>query len=248
MTKLKVLRRGMSGVDVGMAQQLLVECGYSLPHTELVGFIFGDGTFNAVRNFQASHVGPTGKALEEDGVIGAQTWYALQHPGHDNRFIVSGWRCEPSKARQELQLVLTSAVGEIGAYEEPDGSNDGPKIRKFTSPNFIGSPWCALFVSWCYSKVFTGSPFGRIASTWGLYEWARFHRRLVAENAPPEPGDVFVILRGSEHDSNRRGHTGLIVSVLDDGMLCTVAGNESNAIRGNIRSRGAFSAILRPLL
>lgn len=246
---LMIAQRGDSGSVVGEIQQLLSEDGYSVPQAELTASLYGDGTRNAVLSFQASHVGPTGRGLARDGVVGPETLYALQHPGHDDHdFTVPGWRSDLSQVREQVRRVLGAAVGEIGVFEDPDGSNDGPRIRKYTSPGFVGSPWCALFASWAFSiGCDGGSPFGRIASTWELYGWAVRTGRVLGASTVPQAGDIFVILHGTATDAGRHGHTGIICNILDDGHLATIAGNESNAVRGGIRSREAVSAILRPV-
>ncbi len=239
-----LIRKNMTGVAVGRVQQVLIEAGYEISAIELGATLFGDSTYAAVRAFQASHLGSDGHPLGEDGVVGAETWYALTHPGQAGvRYTVPGWRCEPSQIREAVRRVVEIAAGEIGVHEDPDGSNDGRRIRAYTAPDFIGSPWCALFASWAFQQgAEEGSPFGRVASTWGLYEWAQARGRVLGEAALPQAGDVFVILRGE-----RRGHTGIVCGVTDDGRLCTIEGNASNAVRGCLRGRSAVSAVLRPV-
>lgn len=245
-----LIRKGMNGIAVGRVQQALIENGYSVPPAETQQFQYGDGTYDAVRAFQASHLGRDGHPLGEDGVIGDETWYALQHPGVAGvRHTVLGWRYDLSQIREAVRRVIEVAAGEIGTFEQPDGSNAGPRVDVYTTPGFHGSPWCALFASWCFAQAEGGSPFGRIAGTWALYEWAQRKPGAVLSSAAlPQPGDVFVILRGDQWDTeNRRGHTGIVCHVLDTGKLCTIEGNASNAVRGCIRARGDVSAILRPV-
>ncbi len=239
----------MTGISVGRVQQALIEAGYDVSAVESAQFLFGDGTYDALRSFQASHVGADGHPLVEDGVVGDNTWYALQHPGHEGgEYTLPDWRCNPSQIREQVKRVIDVAVGEIGVHEIPDGSNDGQRIRVYTAPGFIGSPWCALFASYCFSQLDGGSPFGRVAATWALYEWAQANNAVLGAAAMPQAGDILLILRGDQHDAiNRRGHTMIVCGVLDDGRLATIAGNESNAVRGGIRVRSAVSAVIRPV-
>ncbi|PID96438.1 MAG: hypothetical protein CSA84_04680 [Actinomycetales bacterium] len=65
------LRQGSRGEDVRDLQQLLINHGYWLD----VDGIFGGETARAVRDFQRS------KGLTVDGVVGAQTWAALEGAG-----------------------------------------------------------------------------------------------------------------------------------------------------------------------
>ncbi len=240
----------MTGIAVGGVQQLLTEAGYTVPPAELAAVQYGDGTYHAVLAFQASHLAQDGHPLSEDGVVGEQTWYALQHPGTAGvRYTVDGWRCDPSQVREQVRRVLEVAAGEIAVCEQPDGTNRGPRVDVYTRPDFLGSPWCALFTSYCYALgTEGGSPYGRIASTWGIYEWAQHAGRVLGAAALPQAGDQFVILRGDQHDAtNRRGHTGIVCGLTDDGRLCTIEGNASNAVRGCIRPRAGVSAVLRPI-
>jgi peptidoglycan hydrolase-like protein with peptidoglycan-binding domain len=65
------LRRGSSGADVSYLQQKLVDAGHSVS----VDGIFGYYTETAVIQFQQSN------GLTADGVVGAQTWAALEGGG-----------------------------------------------------------------------------------------------------------------------------------------------------------------------
>ncbi len=241
------IRRGMQGGAVGGVQQMLIEAGYAVPAAELSSVLFGPGTEDAVRSYQASHLGPNHKPLVEDGIVGQATWWALQHPNGDTSSNAPEWRWDPSLVRPAVLPALTAAVSQLGIREVPDGSNDGPDIRKFTAPDFIGSPWCALFASWCFSHLDGGSPFGRLAATWGIYNWGKRTGRLLSTAAMPQPGDIALILRGSENDPNHRGHTMIVSGMLPDGRLLTIAGNESNCVRGGVRERSNLNAFVRPV-
>lgn len=241
-----VVRKGDTGVAVGRVQQALIENGYNISPAETTAIKFDDSTYEAVRSFQASHLGPGGHPLAEDGVVGDQTWWALQHPGGEAAFITKDWTFDAAGMREAVRPTLVIAAGEIGNREDPDGSNDGPQIRQYTDPGFIHSPWCALFASWAFEKGMGASPFGRIAATWAIYEWAVANGRLLGDAAVPQPADLFLILRGERHDPKHRGHTMIVCSDdLGGGRFCTIAGNESNAVRGGIRARSAISAIVR---
>lgn len=69
-----VLRRGSRGNEVKVVQYYLAFIGFfnnSLPQIDVDG-IFGADTENAVRTFQRQY------GLTVDGIIGRQTWYAIQ--------------------------------------------------------------------------------------------------------------------------------------------------------------------------
>jgi hypothetical protein len=246
-----LIRKTMSGTVVGNVQQLLAEAGYTILQTELVAQVFGDSTFEAVRAFQASHLDSNGNALVSDGIVGAETFWALQHPGEPSgareNYYTPGWYYHPEDARSYIRSVLDYACSKIGVYEDPDGSNDGHDVREFTSPGYIGEPWCALFASVAYDKLPTASPFGRIAATWALYDWGQAHNLVLSAETPAEPGDLLLLLRGAHNDPKHHGHTMIAVGrEAANGRIYTVAGNESNAVRGGVRMRGDLSAVIRP--
>lgn len=235
---MSVLRLGMTGTLVGKVHQRLVECGASIPPSELAAQRYGPATIDAVKAFQRE------QGLATDGVVGPLTLHRLDHPGTAGMFTVPGWRCEPSQIRPQVRPVVVAAVADIGRRESPDGSNDGPDLTKFLTG---GEPWCAMALSQWFSLAPGGSPFGRISLCFALYQWAVRHVRVLASEVPPEPGDVWIALRKAEEGQQPRGHVALIVHRLDDGRLCTVGGNEANAVRGRIRNRHDASAILRPV-
>lgn len=240
-----LMRTGDSGSNVGDLHQDLIESGLRVAEDELASHRFGVSTYNAVRQFQATHVDRCGHALAEDGVVGPETYWALLHPGAiRGSYVAQGWRCEPSRARPELVPVLQWAVGQIGQHETPDGSNRGPAIDQWTGKvghpvAEPGPPWCAFFVSAAFRQLQHGSPFGILASALRFKEWAECLGRLV--RGLPEPGDIWVILRADYH-----GHVGMVGGVNDDGRVSTIEGNAANAVRGLVREVGTFAAIVRP--
>lgn len=234
------MRFGERASDVGKLQQALIEAGYPIDPSEASSSYFGPSTKNAVEAFQHAHVGPDGHVLAEDGIVGPATSWALEHQNGGGTPIATapGWR----RAQEEpapVRNVLARAIAEIGVREEPDGSNRGPRVDLYTAPNF-GEPWCADFVSWAWNCADGGSPFGHIRGVYTIEDWARKHGRIVVD---PQPGDLFLILRPPSH-----GHTGLVVSVSDDGRaISTVEGNAGNAVRGLVRERSTISLFVRPL-
>ena len=244
------LKYGDAGPDVGAAQQALIECGHAISQDELGAQRFGVATTTALRAFQAAHVGPDGHALAEDGIIGPATSWALDHPnGAGAGYIANGWRCSANDARAEVAPVLKWALAQIGEHEIPDGSNRSKLIDVWTGrvgqpPNVPGPPWCAYFVSAAFKQADGGSPFGVVGSAWKLKEWAAIHGRILGEAASvaPQPGDCFIILRGDNH-----GHVGIIGARLDTSRLATIEGNCGNAVRGMVRDRSQFTAIVRPI-
>ena len=233
-----LLRMGDSGADVGRVQQELVETGLGIDQAELSASNFGHSTYNAARQFQATHVDSTGHALSEDGVIGPATLWALMNPASSGRgtlYTAPGWRCSPTDARPEIVPVLQFAVGLVGMQEDPPGSNRGDKIDAWTKAAGIdpGNPWCALFASAAYQQLAAGSPFGWIASAYKFQQWGTANRKIVPPGSVLLPGDIWVILRADFH-----GHVGLVGGVTPDKKILTCEGNSSDAVRGLVRGAG----------
>ncbi len=241
------LRAGATGEAVGELHQVLAELGYDLEPLELERRAFGASTMAAVRDFQAWHHDTNGRALAIDGIVGPRTWWALRHlerePG--TAFVAKGWYRDPGAL--EVAPVLDAAIGELGAREVPPRSNRGPRVDVYTGGRAVR--WCAAFVSWCWSHAAGRSPFGKCFRSEAIAEWGRKTDRLVGAGELLRPGDVFVILSGSEAQRGERpGHCGLIVAVSRwDELAPTIEGNFSDAVRGGLRAPARFTAVVRPL-
>ena len=74
------IREGSRGEDVKRLQTLLNNEGYSLD----VDGIFGDNTYNAVRQYQRA------QGLDVDGIVGTNTWGALTGGGSGGSGTISG--------------------------------------------------------------------------------------------------------------------------------------------------------------
>jgi surface antigen len=128
--------------------------------------------------------------------------------------------------------VLQAAESQVGAAEQPPGSNDGPHIATYRSAVTgaqAGEPWCAYFVSWAAAQA--GEPIGAngqgLGSVSEITSWASSTGRLLPASATPSPGDL--ILFGDQH-------VGIVESVNSDGTLTTVEGNYSNGVSRVTRS------------
>jgi hypothetical protein len=233
-----MLSVGAKGFDVGRLQQALLEADESIDASELRACAFGVSTEAAVKDFQSRHLGQDGHPLSVDGEVGPATFWALDHPGGDGIATCAGWLADVTNP------AVSAARSDLGKREDPDGSNDGPDLKKFQT---LGRPWCALALSEWYREgaVAVGSvggPFGVIASAVGVLSWARDARRVLPDTATARPGDCFAIVRGDGH-----GHVGLVCSFEREGQFFTIEGNASNAVRGCSRTRGGVTALIRPL-
>ena len=224
--------------------EYLVEGGYEVDPVSITTDTFTETIQKAVIAFQSSHVNEKNFPLREDGVVGPQTWWALEHPGDSGtgKYIQSGWICRPGDERAEIRPVLQVAVNEIGNREKPDGSNRGPEIDRYGGK---GQPWCAYFVSWCFNRLDGGSPFGVLGSAYKLQRWAVDTHCMMPNSVLPIAGDIFVIMRESY-----RGHVGIIGSAGFWGgvySVSTIEGNAGNAVRGLIRDKSSFTCLVRPI-
>lgn len=138
------------------------------------------------------------------------------------------------------QKILQVANGEVGAKENPDGSNQGPNNspsgRGIT--NFYkhgannGAPWCSYFATWVLQTA--GEKISTIPQASGVYQWyakkgqAFTKESVLAGKNTPQPGDIFVKnLSGS-------GHIGIVTSY-SNGIIKTIEGNASDRVKTGTR-------------
>ena len=231
----KLLKKGDKGPEVKEVQTLLMDKGY-LTDEEING-IFGNETLRAVRMFQSQNLDQQGQPLTVDGKVGELTWSSLHHPKPT---------IQPPSAVNFLEMppvdmggsasgraALAVAIDELNAKaREIGGNNRGPFVKKYLNgivPE--GNPWCAGFVSFCFSQNAEKIPFPYTVGARNILQhfkkkgWAQAPS---SDNAP-EPGDVVVWWR--ESLPSGKGHIGL-VHQLRDGFLYTVEGNKSAKVQG----------------
>lgn len=259
-----MLRLGSRGSQVEVLHQLLVEQGFDPGEDEWSDpRTFGSETEDAVRQFQAAHSGRNQHPLVVDGVVGANTWWSLEHPSGSYQDPPRGLvpRSRPLNVVAEAALAAALREHELGVREEPDGSNRGSRVDLYTgmagkgyAPDFRGPPWCAYFVSWCFFHAPGGSPFGRQGSAQSIVHYCSKH---VPKSVYPDEltaalrsnrlgtrdlenvrdGDVGVIVTGPG-----KGHATIVLSVdRSAGVVWTVEGNSGNAVRVRRRSVSQFS-------
>lgn len=137
--------------------------------------------------------------------------------------------------------VLTAALTQVGASEQPPGSNDGPQIatyRTAVAGAQAGEPWCAYFASWAAQQAgtplgFDGEGLGSVAQ---ITSWAQQTGRYLPAGSVPQPGDL--ILFGDQH-------VGIVQAVNADGSIDTVEGNYDNAVTQVHRMPGEATGFVR---
>jgi hypothetical protein len=239
------VKLGSVGEQVEELQQALIEAGFDVG-VDASDHVFGRDTFAAVTRFQAEHFGRDGKPLQIDGVVGDNTWWALQNPTQEPAPGADDVPHQPVGGVTAASA-LEAALGELkaGVREIPAGSNRGNRIDVYTGfdgpAEQVGPPWCAYFVSWCFKQNPTGkSPFGRIGSALNIGHWAERNNCAIARGTlAPLAGDIFIINRDGIH-----GHTGLVRAVLGD-QIATVEGNSANAVRSVRRPVSSIESFVR---
>jgi peptidoglycan hydrolase-like protein with peptidoglycan-binding domain len=204
---LPVLRVGDFGAEVERAQALLSKQGFDPKGADGQ---FGPNTRAAVVAFQRA------KGLSADGVIGPQTWKALQAGVVDGPGPVgSGGLNAP---------LLAAAQGEVGNVERTN-DNDGV-ILKY--PNAFGrgsESWCADFTSWC-SKQAGGAMNECYCPT--LVNSLK-QKGLWKGKADPKPGDLVLFDWDGDGEAD---HVGVVEKVNGDGTISTIEGNSTNQDTG----------------
>jgi peptidoglycan hydrolase-like protein with peptidoglycan-binding domain len=199
------LHIGESGPDVARLQQLLKGAGCDPGG---VDGQFGAHTQSAVEAYQSS------RGLACDGVVGPQTWHALE----TNAKPVKG--TDPVVSGSLRQKILQMAESQVGTLET--GTNQGPCTKY---PNYFGrgsESWCADFVSWVNTKA--GNPMNDpycpsvVNSLKSSGHWKG--------RSDPQPGDMVLF------DWNGDGvadHIGIVKGVNGDGSISTIEGNTENS-------------------
>jgi hypothetical protein len=195
-----------------------------------------------VSDFQMTHLGPKGRPLASDGVVGDDTWWALANASGPAQH--SGIRAAVPKGLQPLRTkLLEVALAEHakGVKEQPDGSNRGPDVDRYL-PDFQrtkpeGPAWCCFFYSWVAHEALGSWPLGKREGSCmaareladGANLWIPKHQ--AAERKRPFPGDAFVMDKGSG-----RGHIGYVLRVSEDGeQINTLEGNCGNRVKLGLR-------------
>jgi hypothetical protein len=222
--------------DVIRLQGLLAANGYfkqSIPAMGLVDQI----TFEAVELFQTQHVSKAGQSLDIDGVVGNDTWWALENASgakqrnHFNPVIPKGVSAPRIRL---LELVLGEHRKPV--LENPNGSNRSPDIDGYWGDTGLkGYAWCCAFVSWALVESIGDYPMEKHHV--GVQNMSRAAKRLALDTDKPKPGDIFVQLF-----AGGKGHTGFVLGVSPDGdHIYTVEGNCSNRIKAGKRKQSTIT-------
>lgn len=231
----RVLKKSDQTTEVKEVQTLLMDKGY-LTDEDING-IFDHETLRAVRLFQAQNLDQNGHPLVVDGKVGELTWRSLHHPKPitQNQSAIDFVQMRPASkcGSASGRAGLADAIDElkVGAGEV-GGNNRRPFVKKYLNGIVDeANPWCAGFVSFCFSQIPCGMP-----STYavGARDVLRHVKNKGWAQPPnsghePKPGDVAVWWR--EWLPSGNGHVGL-VHQRSDGVLYPIEGNKSPNVPG----------------
>jgi hypothetical protein len=232
----RVLKPLEQDSDVVRLQGLLAANGYFKQSVPARG-LFDQVTFQAVELFQTQHVNEAGLALDIDGVVGSDTWWALENASGDkqrNHFepVIPKGVSDPRI--RLLELVLAEHRKPV--LENPDGSNRSPEIDSYWGDTGLkGYAWCCAFVSWALSESLGHYPIEKHHV--GVQNMSRAAKRLMLDSKVPKPGDIFMQIF-----SGGKGHTGFVLGVSpDEKFIYTVEGNCSNRIKVGKRKQSTIA-------
>ena len=115
---MKTLKHGERGAEVKTLQRLLKERGF---FNAYVGGNFLERTEAAVKAFQAANKGPDGSDLEVDGIVGKNTWWALENTPAEAAATGSDYLKYGDKGNEVLKL--QRLLAKQGFFkDEPSGS------------------------------------------------------------------------------------------------------------------------------
>lgn len=250
---MQILRKGDKGNEVKTLQRKLQAQGFL---SDGVDGDFGKNTHEAVVYFQMTHLDKRGRPLEVDGIVGEDTWWALDNPSGDAQ--ISGIEPRiPFGLTPARQLLLGLALYEHGmkVRERPDGSNRSERIDVYTGytrrlSNTKGPAWCCFFVHYIWKQLdihidtWPGHyPFGaRTGSTWKAWKAAEDAEVYFDKTFHPViPGDCFLMQYKDERGRwKHRGHIGFVLRVEKstggDIRFNTVEGNCGNRVKVGLRS------------
>ena len=146
---------------------------------------------------------------------------------------------EPVKKaeKSEVEKIIEVAKGELGYLEKRSNSqldsktaNSGSSnytiywknINEWCGKNYQGQPWCAGFVTWCFTKAL-GKDRAKELLRHYPYVYCPTMKGLFKLYANPQVGDIVIFYRNGVF-----AHTGFVIAV-DGDKFTTIEGNTSGA-------------------
>lgn len=146
---------------------------------------------------------------------------------------------EPVKKaeKSEIEKIIEAAKGELGYLEKRSNSQLDSKtgnagynnytkywrdINKWCGKNYQGQPYCAGFVTWCFTKAL-GKDRAKELLRHYPYVYCPTMKGLFKLYANPQVGDIVIFYRNGVF-----AHTGFVIAV-DGDKFTTIEGNTSGA-------------------
>lgn len=122
------------------------------------------------------------------------------------------------------------------------GQNNFTKYWRDIKPDYQGQPWCACFVTWCFTKAFDKENAKKLLKHYP-YVYCPTMASLFKLYSNPEVGDIVIFKHNGEFT-----HTGIVTGVNGD-YFTTVEGNTSGgstiiANGGGVCKKGYYNSRL----
>lgn len=235
---LKIGTRSASSVN--KVRTILAANGYDMPPAQDPDY-YDSALAEVVRLFQAQHTDEKGRWLATDGVVGPNTWWALDNPSGKAQAGPAPTRAKVVAPTTDRSKVVAKALEwfRLGVREKPNGSNWGGYVSEILGNLGKPAPWCAFFISFIFRLALGRYPNGKydgyVAGMWADAAKIPGARQPVGNGYVPRPGDVGVILYTEGGKRTGAGHVFFVVAVAKGTALGysleTVGGNEGNQVK-----------------
>lgn len=227
---MRTLRKGARGTDVTVLTEKLVLVGL----LDLPLDYFNDKVERAVFAWQSLNVGPDGKKLTVDGVVGPLTWRSFdeKNPLIFDTPVFDSFYIPPFGDSRLGREALIVGLEELRAGAREIGSNNAghfvDKYHKTADASRHQWSWCAAFTSWCFEqaaqKLNVPMPFSYTGGAQNILKQlrAKGFEYTASEANPPQPGDIVVWYRGAT--KTWQGHVGIVWGY-QHGVLYVLEGN-----------------------
>ena len=152
-----------------------------------------------------------------------------------------------------VDKLIAVASAEVGYLEKQSniqldsktanaGQNNYTKYWRDIKPDYQGQPWCACFVTWCFTKAFGKENAKKLLKHYP-YVYCPTMASLFKLYSNPEVGDIVIFKHNGEFT-----HTGIVTGVNGD-YFTTVEGNTSGgstiiANGGGVCKKGYYNSRL----
>lgn len=201
-----------------------------------------------IARYPANDDGWLQERLRPDFGVGWQYSSKAKIPGIDgtvDRSVFYKDYKEVSTVDENIEKLILIAKNEIGYLEKKSniqlddktanaGSNNYTKYWRDIKPSYQGQPWCAAFVSWCFTKAFGLDKAKKLLKHWP-YVYCPTMSELFTLNSYPKIGDIVIFYHNGTFT-----HTGLVTAVIGD-KFYTIEGNTSG-VSGIIANGGGVCA------